>query len=177
MAEAPGGEYDVDLGLVVGPRGTEGAMVVESLTAHPERLAEGQRVWLQPRFGRGCLVLIAAVLGERADGNLVMQFEGVADREMAARLSGAVLRGRSADSPPLPEGEYYEYQLVGLEVVTVEGRRLGQVDEVLRTAANDVLVVGDHMLPAVAEVVRSVDVAAGRVIVAPTPGMLDEDEA
>jgi len=173
MAEARGQEYDVDLGVIVGARGDKGAVVVERLTDYPERLGAGQRVWLQPRLGPGRLVEILRA-AEADQEHLVIELEGVEERALAERLKGAFLRGRSADSPPLAEGEYYEYQLVGLPVVTTDGRLVGTVDEVLWTRANDVLVAGEHLIPMVREIVQQVDLEAGRIVVEPLPGMLED---
>jgi len=80
------------------------------------------------------------------------------------------------EAAPLEEGEYYLYQIVGLATWTVEGEYLGRVREVLTTGANDVYVVrgpkGEVLLPAIEEVIREVDLEAGRMIVSLMEGLV-----
>jgi 16S rRNA processing protein RimM len=77
---------------------------------------------------------------------------------------------------PLEAGQFYEHQIIGLNVVTTEGEPLGQVVQVLATGANDVYVVqglrGEVLLPARVEVVRAIDLDAGTMTVALLPGLL-----
>ena len=83
--------------------------------------------------------------------------------------------GAHREAPALPEGTYYHYQLIGLEVRTAEGDDLGRVVEVLATGGTDVYVVhgprGEALLPATSEVVAAIDLEAGRMTVTPLPGM------
>jgi 16S rRNA processing protein RimM len=174
VPKAAGEEYDIDVGLVVSTDGLDGAVVVRPLTEHPERFRPSARLWLQPRLGRGRQMKIAELRGKTANGDLVIRIEGIESLDIAERLKGALVKARSADSPPLPPGEYYEYQIVGLEVWTTDGRRLGVVDEVLRTGANDVYVVGEHLIPAIRQVIVEVDVEGGKIVVEAVEGLLEE---
>ena len=80
---------------------------------------------------------------------------------------GAELAVRRDELPPPAEGEYYAFQLVGLEVEEEGGRTLGRVTEVAPGVANDVLEVeGRLLLPLVGECVRDIDLEAGRITVA-----------
>jgi 16S rRNA processing protein RimM len=97
---------------------------------------------------------------------------GHPDRTSVERFRHAILQVRESDLPPLPEGEYYRFQLVGLRVVDTEGRDLGVLEEVLETGANDVYRVrapdgSDVLLPATADVVIRVDLEAGVMTVDP----------
>ena len=102
-------------------------------------------------------------------------FEGINDREGAEALAGGVMYIREQDLPVLPEGRYYVHQIIGLEAVTLEGRRLGPVTDVLVTGANDVYVTPAGLIPATAEVVREIDLATGQMLIAPLPGMLEDE--
>ena len=86
----------------------------------------------------------------------------------------------TAEAAAALRGEYYLHEIVGLAVEAEDGRALGQIQEVLRTGANDVYVVagplGELLIPAIADVVRSIDVTAGRVIVRPLPGLLPGED-
>jgi 16S rRNA processing protein RimM len=79
------------------------------------------------------------------------------------------------DAVPLEAGEYYHHQIIGAVVETEEGEALGTVTEVLETPAHDVFIVlgpgGEILIPAVEEVVRDIDAAAGRVVVRLLPGL------
>lgn len=174
MPKAAGAEYDIDVGLVVGTDGMDGAVVVRPLTEYPERFGPSARLWLQPRLGRGREMKISELRGETANGDLVIRIEGIESLNIAERLKGALVKARSADSPPLPRGEYYEYQILGLEVWTTEGRKLGVVDRVMRTGANDVYVVGEHLIPAIKQVVVEIDVEGGKIVVEPMEGLLED---
>jgi len=112
-----------------------------------------------------------AVLAEgRAQGKtLVGRFEGVTDRDQAARLVGAEIAIRRAQLPETAADEVYWTDLIGLEVVNVHGESLGTVDRLLATGANDVLVLrGDteRLIPFLrGTVVKDIDQAAGRITV------------
>ena len=77
---------------------------------------------------------------------------------------------------PLPPGQYYQFQLMGLEVWTSDGKRLGQVAEILPTGSNDVYVVqgedGELLIPAIEDVVKSVGLETGRITVELIEGLL-----
>jgi 16S rRNA processing protein RimM len=100
----------------------------------------------------------------------------VYSREAAKLLSGAFLEVPERDLPPLPDGEYYRFQLIGLTVRGSEGRRLGCVTDVFSTPENDVYVVsgesGEALIPAVDEVVQSIDLSAGEIVIEIIPGLL-----
>ncbi len=90
-------------------------------------------------------------------GAVVANLAGVKDRELARTLIGQEIAIPAADLPPLPEGEYYWRDLIGLQVVNRESVLLGRVKNLLETGANDVLVVVDEagaetLIPWTAEV-------------------------
>jgi 16S rRNA processing protein RimM len=103
----------------------------------------------------------------------------MADRNEAQALAGSTLYVDSETLPPLEEGVYYGFQLIGLRVATVGGEELGRIEDILETGAHDVIVVrgprGEVLLPSVEQVVREVDLEQGRVIVDPPPGLLPEE--
>ncbi len=88
---------------------------------------------------------------------------------------------RRRNSPELPDGEYYFHELFGLSVVDETGALLGEVTEIIQTGANDVYVVKDRfgreiLLPAIAEVVLSVDLAKKQMKVHLLPGLVDDGD-
>jgi 16S rRNA processing protein RimM len=117
-------------------------------------------------------------------GRLLVRFAGIDDRDAAADLRGVLLVIDSADLPPSANpDEFYDHELVGLAAMTVEGVPIGVVTEV-RHLGQDLLVIGraagvppggeddEVMVPFVAALVPEVDVAAGRIVIDPPPGLL-----
>lgn len=156
------------MGRVAGPYGVRGFARIQVYTETLDSLLDFDE-WLVGRQGRWehRKVLEADVHGD----GLVARFEGIDTPEAARALRGcdvAVLRG---DLPPPDEDEVYWIDLIGCAVVNREGVDLGQVTNLLETGANDVLVVVsasgetrvERLIPYVAQVVESVDVA-GRSI-------------
>ena len=169
-------EYEVEIAFVLAPSGEDGSIVVDVLSEDPSRMAEVEEVYVKPRRGEGWLARVEQVSGPSRKGTVTVKLEGVYTRQAAERLRGAVLCIRAEESPPLPEGEYYLHQIIGLKVVTTDGRVLGEVEEVIRTGANDVYVAGEYMIPAISQVVREIDLAGKRIVVEPMPGMIEDEE-
>ncbi len=118
-------------------------------------------------------VTIASVQPHK-DGLLVV-LEGVSDRNEAERLRGASFTIAAADRRTLERDEYWPDQLLGLTVCDTSGTQLGHVTDLISGAAQDRLVVatatGVVEVPFVAEIVPSVDVAAGSIVVDPPEGL------
>ena len=106
---------------------------------------------------------------------LLVRFEEVADRDAAESLQGSYMFVPAASAPELPDGEFWAHDLIGCEVVTEAGRSLGLVREVIHTPANDVWAAegddGEVLIPALKEVVASVDLTARRVVVREIAGL------
>jgi 16S rRNA processing protein RimM len=83
-------------------------------------------------------------------------------------------------NPPLPEGQYYHHQLLGLHVVTTGGKSLGTISEILPGQSNDNYIVagprGQVLIPAIEDVIQSVDLNKGEMVIEPLPGLLDLNE-
>lgn len=146
-----------------------GHVRVEQATAFPERFAAGSLLYV-----RGAPLRVEA---SRKHGRVwLVKLQGVDSAEAAAALAGESLTVPEADLRPLPSGTFYHYHLLGMRVVSTQGEALGRVTEILETPANDVYVVsgprGEVLLPAIADVVKEVDVKRGVMSVEPLPGML-----
>jgi 16S rRNA processing protein RimM len=167
---------DLVVGRVGRPQGIRGEVTVEVRTDYPEtRFAPGSVLRTEPAE-RGPLTV--AGLRPRS-GGVVLAFDGVTDRAGAEALRGTVLLVDSAALPAIEDpDEWYDHQLVGLTAVDPEDKALGTVAEVVHAPASDLLVVRDeagreHLVPFVRAVVPTVDVAAGRVVVAAPEGLFD----
>ena len=156
-------EPDLRVGRVLKAHGLKGALRVELLTDFPDRFAPGHEVLVAGRR-------LTVARSEGQEGNLLVTFEGIDDRDAAEPLVGAYCTVPLAEARTLPADRYYHFQLVGLTVVDVRrARELGRVAEVLTYAANDVLRVtgGDRevLIPMVRSVIRSIAPAEGTITV------------
>jgi len=149
----------IRVGKVGKPHGLEGAFVVEEGSEDPERFAEGVTLLVDGKPAR-------VVESKRAGGRPVIRL----DREA---VRGAPIEVERDALPEPAEGEYYAFQLVGLEVEEEGGEKLGRVTEVTSGPANDVLELDTGIaLPLVDACVRQVDLDGGRIVVQTgfTPG-------
>jgi len=110
-----------------------------------------------------------------------LKLGGVEDRTAADGFRGLAVFVPYESLGALPEGEYYWEDLIGLRVETEDGRSLGVIEGVFPTGSNDVIVcragARETLLPAIAEVIRSVDVAAGRMVVRLLKGLEAGEDA
>ncbi len=163
------------------PHGTKGEIFVWPLTDHPAST-----------FSPGVVLRPGGAERNDPDPDLpplrvsgvrpfrrgyLVAFAGVQDRTGAQQLSGCYLYREMAELEPLAEGEIYYHQILGMEVVTKEGRRVGTVTELYELRPADLLEVtdGEHqvLIPLLEQVVVEVDVGAGRLVVDPPEGLLD----
>lgn len=108
----------------------------------------------------------------------MLQLSGIESKEEADTYRRAEVQIPRSEVPPLPPGHFYVFQLVGCEVVTADGTRVGTVRDVQTTGANDVYVVaGDDgkevLIPAIKQVVAKIDLDHRQVVIQPIPGLLD----
>jgi len=111
-------------------------------------------------------------------GEVCVEVGGIGDRSAAEALRGADVWVEAVQLAPLPAGEYWAFQLIGCEVEDGAGRSIGRVREIRGTGAQDILVVDgaggvEHLIPAVQEWWREVDLAGRRIVVELPPGLLD----
>jgi 16S rRNA processing protein RimM len=158
----------LSIGQVRSSHGVHGAFKMGLITNHPEELRRVRTIYIgaarEPHQVRR-----VQLLGNGKDA--LVTVADITTPEGVVPLRGQIVWLARADAPRLPEGEYYHYQLLGLEVVDLEGRSLGRLTEILETGANDVYVVrgsqGELLLPAIEAVIREVDPEAGRMVVSP----------
>jgi 16S rRNA processing protein RimM len=112
-------------------------------------------------------------------GRVIAQFEGVHDRNLAENLRGVLLQVDSASlAAPDDPDEFLDHQLVGLRVVSIDGTDLGAVARIDHAPASDLIVLdrsggGTALIPFVRQIVPTVDLAGGRVVVDLPEGLLD----
>jgi len=167
--------------LVVGrvgrPHGIRGEVTVQVRTDEPDlRFAAGSVLATEPA-ARGPLTVVSS---RWHSGRLLVSFAGSADRSHAESLTGTLLVVDSAEvGPPEDPDEFNDHDLIGLQVLTTAGDLVGTVSDVLHHG-QDLLVVQavagpspEALVPFVAAIVPEVDIAAGRLVIDPPPGLLE----
>src|SRR5262245_51146764 len=170
------GQRLVVIGEIARPHGLRGEMRVTPLTDHPERFAGVSEcvLWDPARDTRET----CRITGVRRQGVAVLlSLVGCETVEAASALVGRLVALPEDEALPLPPGRFYPWQLEGCRVVTEDGRDVGRVARIEQSPAHDLWVVVDgereRLIPAVAEIVVEVDLAAGRVVIRPPDGLLE----
>ncbi|MGW1159603.1 ribosome maturation factor RimM [Streptomyces sp. NPDC002513] len=157
--------------------GIKGEVTVEVRTDEPElRLAPGAVLATDP----ASVGPLTIATGRVHSGNLLLRFEGVSDRNAAEALRNTLLIAE-VDPDELPEGEdeYYDHQLIDLDVVTQDGVEVGRITEVSHLPSQDLFVVAradgtEVMIPFVTEIVTEIDLQEQRAVIDPPPGLIDD---
>ncbi len=163
----------VCLGVVTSPHGVRGLLRVKTFTAEPDGIAAYGPLEDEAGTRRFDLELVG-----KAKGVVLVRIAGVDDRDAAERLKGQRLYVRREALPPPDEEEFYHADLIGLAAVLADGEPLGKVTAVHDYGAGDSieLVRPDGkvvMVPFTRAIVPTVDIAAGRLVIVPPPGLLD----
>lgn len=158
------------MGRIARSHGIDGEVSVQPLTEVVARFEPGSVLRLED--GRTLRVERSRPHRDR----VLVTFEGIDDRDAADALRGSLLLVGVDEVPPIEEADrFWIHQVVGLAVVTEDGRSLGRIREVQWNPANDLWVTDDgRLIPAVRDVVVEVDLERGRVVVRPIPGLLEE---
>lgn len=169
------------VGRVAKSHGIRGEIVVEVRTDSPElRFADGAVLTgRRPRERNTSTYTVAA--SREHSGRLLVRLQGVNDRTAADELRGTLFVIDSADVEPSDDpDEFYDHELEGLAVRTVDGTEVGVIAEVLHPPGGELLSVKapdgrEILIPFVTAIVPDVDVAGGSVTVDPPDGLLDPE--
>lgn len=162
------------IGEIVAVHGLRGQVRVALLTDFPERFRALDAVSVSRPGRPTAQYRIRSVEWRTGKRQLLLTFEGVGNRAQAAELVGAFIEIEEHQAVELPDDTYFEHDIIGLWVITTDGRELGEITEVLRTGANDVYVTEQCLIPAIRDVVQDVDLDAGTMTIIAVPGLLDE---
>lgn len=165
----------VAIAKIVRTRGLRGEVVAEVLTDFPERFDGLEDVTaVLPDSGRRELKIEGFFFQK---DRIVLKFGGVDSIESGEVLRNAEVCIDEADAVELEEGEYFDWELEGCEVETVEGERLGIVREVMRTGGTEVLIIDgsakELMVPFAEAICIKVDIEGKRIIIDPPEGLLE----
>ena len=167
----------MEIGLIVGAFGIKGEVRILSLNDEPERFRDLEKLTVVGPDGNGTTYTVEKVRVHKK--HALVKFREIADRTASEKLKDLYVRlpEEMGEEMTVAESARVERdRLVGIEVYTVAGVRLGVIEEVIRTGANDVYEVVDGkssvLLPAISEVIVEVDLENGRMVVDPLPGLL-----
>ena len=167
--EQPSRSDRIAVARVLGIWGKVGHIKIESLSDIPSRFIRGARFFIRDRT--------YVSEGSRQQGKmLLLKLQGINDRKAADELRGELLEADPKGSPDLPEGAFYHYQIIGMDVRSTHGLLLGKITDIISTGSNDVYVVrsttGEVLIPATPDVVTDVDMESETITVFPITGLL-----
>lgn len=151
----------IELGRIGAPFGIEGGVTVDSFTDPPEALFEYEDWHIRGTVYRA---IEARPHGKR----FVVFFEGIEDRDAAARLTGSMIEVRREELPPTADREFYAADLIGLRASNLEGVDLGIVQYFVNGTAQPVMLIKgkkERLIPAVPQHLRKVDLKSGTILV------------
>ncbi len=164
----------VTIGKISRVRGTRGEMVVVPLTDDPRRFRKLRKVIISKEESTGEFLVEGA---REFKGKVLLKLKDVESPEEAKELVGGFIELERDQLIELPNGRYFIFDIIGLEVVTTKGQRIGKVKEVISLPANDLyLVEGDKRLydiPAIKEVIKKIDLEKREMIIEPIKSLLD----
>lgn len=159
----------VTIGKVLRPFGVEGDVRVESLTDVPGRFEGLPPVTLVMPTGERLATTITRA--RKMHRFYAVGFAAFSSPEEAGRFRGALVQMQQESVPPLAEAQYYQFELIGLEVHDETGRMLGKLEEILDLSHHHMFVVRQNghelLIPAVRQIITLVDIEAGIMKVVP----------
>ncbi len=167
------------IGRVVRPHGVKGKVKVEYYGVDLQGLSLFRQIFFEDEKGKPEAYEVLEAIPQPP--RLILRLKGIEKIEEAESLTGREIFVEREALRELEEGEYYWMDILGIEVETQEGKRIGKVKEIFPTGANDVYVVegkrGEILLPATEEVIQSIDIKKRVMKVVRKEGLWeDEDE-
>lgn len=172
---SPSGEsIYLAIGFLRRPHGVSGEIIMDLHTDFPNRIKAGRKVYIGEKYETATFSSVR----EHGQG-LLVRLQGFDTPEAVGRFRNHWVYVRASEVPPLPEGQHYKYELVGLSVVEDTGKPLGELVEILETGANDVYIIRDEtgkeiLLPAIPPVILEVDMNTRVMKVHLIDGLVDE---
>jgi 16S rRNA processing protein RimM len=171
----PADERHVPLGEFVATHGLDGWLKLNPFNPDTTALSPGATIFLQAGARRGTREIEDSKPHKK---RFLIKLRGVDTIDDAADWIGSTLSVGESALHPLGPGEYYHYQVMGFEVVDRSGASIGTIRSTLSTPGGEIYVVqgpagGEHLIPAVSEIVENVDFTAGKMVIHPPAGLLD----
>ena len=159
----------ITIGRILTTWGVKGKLKVKLETDFPQRFAPGSKVYINQQP-------MTIDSTEWHGDKLIIKLNTIDSIEDARKLREKTIEIHRNQVHPLPVGQYYHFQLIDLEVWTTQGELLGSITEIITTGSNDNYVVrgakGEILIPAIEDVVKSIDLDKGCLIIEPIEGLL-----
>ncbi len=166
------------IGRVVRPHGVKGKIKVDYFGEDLSRFPLYRQVFIKNHEGRLQTYEVLEAIPQPP--RLILRLKGIERIEEVGPLVGKEILIEKRSLPDLQEGEYYWFDILGIEVETPEGKRIGKVKKIFPTGANDVYVIEgkrkEIFLPATEEVIQSIDIKKGRMKVIRMEGLWEEED-
>ena len=166
------------IGKVLKPHGIGGKVKVLNYTDSPDIFYEADKLYLKEKNGTVTILHINGVSSHK--GNVLLGADEIGSVERAEEIRNCYILAEKTSLKKLPDGEYYQYELIGLDVFLVSGENLGKIEEILPTGSNDVLIVRkgpkEHLVPALKDVIKEMDFEKRKMFIEPIDGMIELDE-
>ena len=167
----------VAIGRIVKPFGVKGDVRVQSLSDVPGRFEGLRRVIVELPSGKTLETTVSRVRKDR--DSYVVGLEALSSPEAAATFRGSLIKIPQDQAPKLPDGQYYEFQLLGLQVSDEQGEALGTLEEILLTPSHPVFVVRhagvERLIPGTQAMIVSMDLDARTMVVRRASIVEDQD--
>jgi len=167
----------VTIARIARTRGNRGEVLADLYTDFPDRFDALEEVWLEFPDGRNQRVILEDTWEHKR--RRVLKFAGIDSISSAENLVGCWVVIPADQAVTLPEGTYYDHDLVGCSVRDIQGNELGIVSEILRIAGNNQLVVKasgrEHLIPVVDSICVEIDTKGKQITVDPPEGLMDLD--
>jgi 16S rRNA processing protein RimM len=165
----------IPVGKIIGTHGIKGQMKVFSYSGNFESLSGARSVILKSSTGKLQEFTLKNIKAN--SGKFIISLTDFDEINQVEPLVGSELCLKRCHLPTLTDDEYYWNDLIGLQVITDDGALLGTIVEIFETGSSDIYVVRgekrEYLIPAIADVIKLVDLASGKIIITPLDGLLD----
>ena len=164
------------IGNVVALFGVQGELKVLLLSDIPDRFNQLDVVYVGPGHVQHRIEHVRPYKGEM----VILKLQGIDDANTAEKMRNFAISIPETELAQLPPDSYYQHDILGLQVVTVQGRTVGKLIDIIVTGSNDVYVIKSpegeqHLIPAIKDVVKQVDLRRKVMYIDPIAGLLDDD--
>jgi 16S rRNA processing protein RimM len=165
----------VTIGIVAKPKGVGSRLRILPLTFDPARYLDLESIFIEKEGSLHEKVIESAEMKGR---HVFLNIKGITTVKECNEFVGNEVKIHESQCPALPDGEYYHYQIIGLEVFTDSGLYLGTVTDIIETGSNDVYSVTHEtkeiLIPAIADVIEEIDLDRNRITIHPIEGLLND---